>query len=97
MTIAGISVARQFPRNRNITRTTSSNASARLFKISLMEISMNLEVSYGTTQLTPLGKYLAISVILALTALTVSSAFAPGVKRIAIAAVGWPSMRAALL
>jgi hypothetical protein len=45
----------------------------------------------------PLGKYLASSVMRALTALAVSSALAPGAMRTAIAAVGWPSTRAAML
>ncbi len=88
--MVGIRVARQFCRNRKITRKTRMMASARVFTTSPMDFWMNGVVSMTATYLTPGGKVLASSAMRALTALAVSSALAPGVSRIGMPAAGLP-------
>ena len=54
--IAGMSVARQFCRKRNITRTTSTMPSRSVFTTSRIEILMNGVTSFGYTTFRPGGK-----------------------------------------
>ncbi len=56
-------VARQLCRNTKTTSVTSSIASASVFTTSRIDSVMNGVVSYGITQLTPLGKLLLSSFI----------------------------------
>src|SRR3546814_6710852 len=58
--IVGIIVARQFCRNRNITRKTSTIASIRVCTTCSTERRTNGVVSYGKATLTSAGKPLAI-------------------------------------
>jgi hypothetical protein len=76
--IVGISVARKFWRNRNITRKTRTIASISVWMTCSTDSRTNVELSIGNATLTSGGNCLAIRLTSALTSLTVSSAFAPG-------------------
>ena len=76
-TIAGISVARQFWRNRNITRKTRIIASTSVWITLSTEAVMNGVVVNGTLQVTSAGKLDSSAFIRADTASAVASAFAP--------------------
>ena len=89
--IVGISVARKFCRNRNITRKTSTIASISVLTTSSIESCTNGVVSYGMTTFDARRERTASSAsILALTALAVSSALAPVASLIARPAAGLP-------
>ena len=76
--IVGISVARKFWRNRNITRKTRTIASTSVWMTCSTDSFTNVELSTGKATLTSGGNCLAIRFTSALTSLTVSSALAPG-------------------
>ncbi|MCY1525230.1 hypothetical protein D9M68_602020 [compost metagenome] len=63
---------------RYITQNTRATASSRVISTFWMEISTNVDVSYGMSQVTPGGKYWASSCIVARMRLVVSTAFEPG-------------------
>ena len=67
-----------FCRNRNITQNTSATASSRVSTTWRIEISTNLELSYGIVTLTPGGKYRDSSSMRVRTARAVASALPVG-------------------
>src|SRR5215213_155615 len=89
-TMVGMSVARQFWRNRNITRNTSIIASTSVSTTDSTDALTNGVESYGTDQAMSCGNPTASSAMRAFTALATASAFAPGVSWIAMPAAGCP-------
>ena len=74
----GISVARQFWRNRNTTTNTSAIASTSVFTTSRIETFTKRVVSYTFAYVRPSGKRFARSAMTALHCSATSSALAPG-------------------
>ena len=86
--MVGISVARKFCRNRNITKNTSPTASSRV-KITLrIDTRTNGVVSNGVTTFRPFGKYGLSCSSCACTPSAVSSALAPVASEIATPVAG---------
>ena len=83
-------VARMLPRNRYITRNTSTTASIRVLTTSLIEIRTKVVLSNGENHSTPGGKVACSSFMRAVTASATDSALAPGCSMIATAPTGWP-------
>ena len=92
--MVGISVARQFCRNRYMTRNTSTMASPSVLITSWIDTFTNGVVSYGITTLVPAGKYGCSSASLASRADAVSSALAPVASWMPTPAAGLPLKRA---
>src|SRR3546814_16793366 len=88
--MVGISVARQFCRNRNITTKTSRIASNRVWMTCSTDSFTKVELSTGKSYLTQAGKVLDSSFTRLFTPSTVSSALAPGASLLAKPAEGWP-------
>ena len=78
--MAGITVARRFPRNRNTTRTTRTKASASVRSTSEMVSFTKVVESCTTTYRKPAGKRAESFSRVALTALAVRTALAPGTR-----------------
>ena len=76
--IAGISVVRQFCRNRNMTSTTSAMASASVVTTSRIDSATTVVVSKATSILSPGGKRSDNLLISASTSRYTCSAFAVG-------------------
>ncbi len=89
-TMVGMSVARQFWRNRNITRKTRIIASTSVSTTELTDALTNGVESNGTLQPMSGGKVCASSAMRVFTASATARALAPGVSWIAIPAAGWP-------
>ena len=88
--MVGIRVARKLPRNRNITRNTSTTASIRVWITPSIDTWTNGVVSNGYFTSSPAGKYGRISSISARTAAAVSSALAPVASMIPMPLAGLP-------
>ncbi len=67
MVRAGMMVLRQFCRNRNITSTTSSNASPRVFNTSVIDSRTTVTWSNASRHSSPGGKSCSIRAIVAIT------------------------------
>ena len=91
---SGISVARQLCRNRKVTPTTSSSASAKVRSTSAMEARTKVVVSSGKEQAMPAGNCCASSAVRAFTAAATSSALAPGLRKMPIGTALRPSSTA---
>ena len=74
----GISVALQFCRKRNITSTTSSVVSTKVYSTSCIELRTTSVVSSATWYSTPGGNASASSSIFALTAFETAGELDPG-------------------
>jgi hypothetical protein len=83
-------VARQFCRNRNTTRNTSSIASPSVFSTSRIDTSTKRVVSYGTAYVSPSGKRVESSCAVVRTVFATSSALAPGVRKMPTSVAGLP-------
>ena len=91
--MAGMSVARRFCRNRNITSTTSKIASPRATTTSLIEARTNGVESELMNDVNPLGKKGWSSASLALTASDTEVALAPSASTMPMPAPGLPFRR----
>ena len=91
--MAGIRVARQFCRNRNITTTTRAMAISSVLTTSEIESLMKLLLSTGKAIAIPGGNCLASWSMRALTRATVFSALAPEASLTATPAAGRPLSR----
>ena len=83
-----------FCRNSNITRKTKTIASAKVFTTSSIEIPTKVELSYGTFECTPAGKYGSNCANFALTAWDEANALPSLVNCIPRPTAGLPFSRA---
>ncbi len=90
ITSVGMIVARKFCRKTSITINTRPMASASVRTTSAIDAVMNGVVSYGTLQVTPVGRSLARLAICAFTAPATERAFAPGSRKTARPPAGLP-------
>jgi hypothetical protein len=93
---AGISVARQLPRNRKMTSTTSTAASASVTQTPSMARLMNCDSSDPTTISIPCGSVGLISSAACLAASATASVLAPDWRTMPRPIAGWPLSRKAV-
>ena len=91
--IAGISVARQLPKNRKMTKTTSAAASANVVHTPLMALLMNSESSDPTVMVIPCGKSVLIFSASAFALSATAKVFAPDWRTMPIPSADCPFSR----